>query len=125
LAPIFVQALTADAAWRRARARDARPVLDEIDRLASLLAHPEEDADVVAGIRFKALALRILVGPPAQAKAGRREGRNLAALHAWRGSSDPAVWAGLAAFERACGNREAAGKALARAKALDPAWRNF
>ncbi len=125
LAPIFVQALTAEAAWRRARARDARPVLDEIDRLGSLLAHPEEDADMVAGIRLKVLALRIPAGPPAQAEAGRGVGRNLAALLARRGSSDPAVWADLAAFEDACGNREAARKALARAKALDPAWRDF
>jgi serine/threonine-protein kinase len=125
LAPFLAQALTSEASWRKAQGRDAKPILDEIDGLAPLLAHPDEDVDMVAGIRLKALALRIQVGPSARAETARGDGRGLAALLAHLGSSDPAVWAGLAAFNEACGDREARSKALARAKALDPAWRNF
>ncbi len=125
LAPYLVQALTAEAAWGRSRGKAITPVLDEIDRLAPLLADAEEDADMVAGVRLKALALRIEAGPPAQAAAARVAGRIPAGFLARRGSMDPAAWAGLAAFERACGNLEAARKALARAKALDPAWRGY
>ncbi len=125
LAPYLAQALTAEAAWSRSKGKPVSPVLDEIDRLAPLLAGAEEDADLVAGIRLKALSLRIEAGPPAQAAAARVAGRGPAGFLARRGSMDPAAWAGLAAFERACGNGEAASKALAHAKALDPAWRAY
>ncbi|GLH68518.1 hypothetical protein GETHPA_00510 [Geothrix rubra] len=125
LAPYLTQALTAEATWKASHGGDPRSDLDEIDRLAPLLAHPEEEPDVVAGVWLKALALRLQVGPSAPAAGAREEGRRLAAFLARQGSSDPLAWDGLAAFERACGNREAGAKALARVKALDPAWRDF
>ncbi len=125
LAPYLTQALLAEARWKSAHAGDPRSDLDEIDRLAPLLAHPEEEPDVVAGVWLKALAFRIHVGPTTPAASARAEGRRLAAFLARQGSSDPMAWDGLAAFENACGNQEAGSKALARAKALDPAWRGF
>lgn len=125
LAPYFTQALTAEATWKFSHGEDPRSDLDEIDHLTPLLAHPIEEPDMVAGVWLKALALRIRVGPAASTLGARLEGYRLVAFLARQGSSDPIAWDGLATFELACGNREAGSKALARARALDPAWRTY